>query len=122
MNAINEVKMLVAKKGVTLTYLAEYLTNHSDKKYTIDTCFSVPQKLLSASCIYTNFVQGYKIRFIFYDCKLFFRYKLIFLLFFSVLFLFYQDFSVKQEKTDGIVKNFQNSFSFICNEESFMLY
>ena len=37
MNAINEVKMLVAKKGLTLTYLAEYLTNHSDKKYTIDT-------------------------------------------------------------------------------------
>ena len=37
MNAINEVKMLVAKKGLTLTYLAEYLTAHSDKKYTLDT-------------------------------------------------------------------------------------
>ena len=37
MNAINEVKMLVAKKGLTLTYLAEYLSKHSGKKYTLDT-------------------------------------------------------------------------------------
>lgn len=37
MNAINEVKMLVAKKGLTLTYLANYLTEHSDRKYTLDT-------------------------------------------------------------------------------------
>lgn len=37
MKAINEVKMLVAQKGLTLTYLAEYLSQHSDKKYTIDT-------------------------------------------------------------------------------------
>ncbi|MBR5304627.1 MAG: hypothetical protein IKU37_07370 [Candidatus Gastranaerophilales bacterium] len=37
MNAINEVKMLVAKKGTTLTFLAEYLTKNSDKKYSIDT-------------------------------------------------------------------------------------
>lgn len=37
MNAINEVKMLVAKKGLTLTYLAEYLSNHSDRKYSLDT-------------------------------------------------------------------------------------
>ena len=36
MNAINEVKMLIAKKGLTLTYLAKYLTEHSSKKYTID--------------------------------------------------------------------------------------
>lgn len=37
MKAINEVKMLVGKKGVTLTYLAEYLTEHSDKNYSLDT-------------------------------------------------------------------------------------
>ncbi len=37
MKAINEVKMLVGKKGLTLTYLAEYLSAHSDKKYSLDT-------------------------------------------------------------------------------------
>lgn len=37
MNAINEVKMLAAKKGVTLTYLAKYLSEHSDKVYSLDT-------------------------------------------------------------------------------------
>ena len=37
MNAINEVKMLVAQKGLTLTYLANYLTEHSDRKYSLDT-------------------------------------------------------------------------------------
>lgn len=37
MNTINEVKMLVAKKGLTLTYLAEYLTKHTNKKYSLDT-------------------------------------------------------------------------------------
>ncbi|MBR3890366.1 hypothetical protein IKJ53_07610 [bacterium] len=37
MNAINEVKMLVAKKGLTLTYLAEYLSEHSERKYSLDT-------------------------------------------------------------------------------------
>lgn len=36
MKAINEVKMLIAQKGLTLTYLAKYLTEHSPKKYTID--------------------------------------------------------------------------------------
>lgn len=36
MNAINEVKMLVAEKGVTLTYLAKYLSEHSDRKYSLD--------------------------------------------------------------------------------------
>ena len=29
--------MLVAKKGKTLTYLAEYLTKHSGRKYSLDT-------------------------------------------------------------------------------------
>jgi len=37
MNAINEVKMLAAKKGITLTYLAKYLSEHSDRKYSLDT-------------------------------------------------------------------------------------
>ena len=37
MKAINEVKMLVGKKGTTLTYLAQYLSEHSDKKYSLDT-------------------------------------------------------------------------------------
>ena len=37
MNAINEVKMIAAKKGVTLTYLAKYLSENSERKYSIDT-------------------------------------------------------------------------------------
>lgn len=37
MNAINEVKMLAAKKGITLTYLAKYLSSHTDKPYSLDT-------------------------------------------------------------------------------------
>lgn len=37
MKAINEVKMLVGKKGTTLTYLAQYLSEHSNKKYSLDT-------------------------------------------------------------------------------------
>ncbi len=36
MNAINEVKSLTAQKGTTLTYLAQYLTEHSDKEYSLD--------------------------------------------------------------------------------------
>ncbi len=36
MNAINEVKMLVAKRGITLTLLAERLAKISGKKYSID--------------------------------------------------------------------------------------
>jgi len=36
MNTINEIKMLVAQKGLTLTYLAKYLTEHSNKEYNID--------------------------------------------------------------------------------------
>ena len=36
MNTINEVKMLVAQKGLTLTYLANYLNEHSDREYNID--------------------------------------------------------------------------------------
>ena len=37
MNAINEVKMLAAKKGITITQLAEYLTKNTNKKYSLDT-------------------------------------------------------------------------------------
>lgn len=36
MNTINEVKMLAAKKGLTLTYIAKYLSEHTDKNYTLD--------------------------------------------------------------------------------------
>ncbi len=36
MNAINEVKSLTAKKGTTLTFLAKYLSEHSDKEYSLD--------------------------------------------------------------------------------------
>ena len=36
MNARNEIKMLLAKRGLTLTYLAKYLTEHSSRKYSLD--------------------------------------------------------------------------------------
>jgi len=36
MNTINEVKMLVAKKGLTLTYLAGYLKEITGKDYNVD--------------------------------------------------------------------------------------
>lgn len=36
MNAINEVKMLAAKKGLTLTYLAKYLSENMGKDYSLD--------------------------------------------------------------------------------------
>ena len=36
MNAINEVKSLTAQTGTTLTYLAQYLTEHSNKEYSLD--------------------------------------------------------------------------------------
>lgn len=36
MDTINEVKMLLAKRGKTLTYLAEYLSKHNNKKCTLD--------------------------------------------------------------------------------------
>lgn len=36
MNAINEVKSLTAQKSTTLTYLAQYLTEHSEKEYSLD--------------------------------------------------------------------------------------
>ncbi len=36
MDTINEVKMLAAKKGITMTSIAKYLSEKSGKKYTID--------------------------------------------------------------------------------------
>ncbi len=36
MDAINEVKMLAAKKGLTLTYLAKYISQQIGKEYTLD--------------------------------------------------------------------------------------
>ena len=36
MNSINEVKMLAAKKGLTLTYLAKYLSENMGKDYSLD--------------------------------------------------------------------------------------
>lgn len=37
MKPINEIKMLTAEKGVTLTYLAQYLSDRLNKKYPLDT-------------------------------------------------------------------------------------
>lgn len=51
MNAINEVKMLIAKRGVTLTYLAKYLSEHSDKQYTLD---SLSKKLRANTIRYSE--------------------------------------------------------------------
>lgn len=36
MEVINEVKMLAAKKGVTLTYISECLTEKLNKKYSLN--------------------------------------------------------------------------------------
>ena len=36
MNTINEVKMLAAKKGLTLTYIAKYLSKQLGKEITLD--------------------------------------------------------------------------------------
>lgn len=35
MDAINEIRMLAGKKGITLTYLANYLAEHYKKPYSI---------------------------------------------------------------------------------------
>lgn len=51
MKAINLVKMLVGKKGTTLTYLAQYLSEHSDKKYSLDT---LSKKLRSNTIRYSE--------------------------------------------------------------------
>ena len=51
MNAINEVKMLAAKKGVTLTSLAKYLSEHSGKIYSIN---NLSNKLRSNTIRYSE--------------------------------------------------------------------
>ena len=51
MNAINEVKMLVAKKGKTLTYLAKFLSENTDKTYTLD---GLSKKLRSNTIRYSE--------------------------------------------------------------------
>ena len=51
MNAINEVKMLVAKKGLTLTYLANYMKEHSGKDYSLD---KLSKKLRSNTIRYSE--------------------------------------------------------------------
>ena len=51
MNAINEVKMLAAQKGLTLTYLAEYLSKHTNKKYSLD---SLSKKLRANTIRYSE--------------------------------------------------------------------
>ena len=51
MNAINEVKMLTAKKGLTLTYLAKYMSENSDKEYNVD---KLSKKLRSNTIRYTE--------------------------------------------------------------------
>ena len=36
MRTINEIKMLAAKKGLTLTYIAKYLSEYYGKQITLD--------------------------------------------------------------------------------------
>lgn len=36
MDAINEVKMLAAKRGITLTHIAEFLSEQTGKDYNLD--------------------------------------------------------------------------------------
>lgn len=56
MNAINEVKMLAAQKGLTLTYLAEYLSKHTNKKYSLD---SLSKKLRANTIRYSEMNFSY---------------------------------------------------------------
>ena len=56
MNAINEVKMLAAQKGLTHTYLAEYLSKHTDKKYSLD---SLSKKLRANTIRYSEMNFSY---------------------------------------------------------------
>ena len=37
MRTINEIKMLIAKKGMTLTAISEFLNKNSNRKYSLDT-------------------------------------------------------------------------------------
>ena len=51
MKTVNEVKMIVASKEVTLTYLAKYLSEHTDKEYTLD---KLSKKLRSDTIRYSE--------------------------------------------------------------------
>lgn len=51
MDTRNEIKMLAAKKGITLTYLANYLSNRTNKKYSLDL---LSKKLKANSIRYTE--------------------------------------------------------------------
>ena len=37
MRTINEIKMLIAQKGTTLTAVADFLNKNSNRKYSLDT-------------------------------------------------------------------------------------
>ncbi len=51
MNTINEVKSISGAKGITLTNVAKYMTEHSGKKYTID---SLSKKLRADTIRYSE--------------------------------------------------------------------
>ena len=51
MNTINEIKSLAATKGITLTKIAQYLTEHSGKSYSID---SLSKKLRADTVRYSE--------------------------------------------------------------------
>ena len=51
MNAINEVKALAAKKGLTLTYLAKYLSEHTGRHGSIN---NLSNKLRSKTIRYSE--------------------------------------------------------------------
>ena len=51
MNTVNEIKSLAATKGITLTKIAQYLTEHSGKNYSID---SLSKKLRADTVRYSE--------------------------------------------------------------------
>ncbi len=51
MDAINEIKMLAAQKGVTLTYIANYLTEYYKKPYSVH---NLSNKLRANTIRYTE--------------------------------------------------------------------
>ena len=51
MDAINEVKMLAAKRGITLTHIAEFLSEQTGKDYNLD---KLPKKLRANTIRYNE--------------------------------------------------------------------
>ena len=51
MSAMNDVKMLAAKKGLTLTYVAKYLSKELNKEITLD---NLSKKLRGNTVRYTD--------------------------------------------------------------------